>query len=295
VVRLYAELNRGDILPLRAPVFSTPEGRSLLAKIARDEHTVIAERRRALRLLRERITLWPTFEECRLVARPLEATEQESLLDCFTGLLSNRDEVFRASVVRTIARLSIPEGKAPVRRTTRALPALIAAYRTSAPGPARDELSAAICALAPASQWKELTGNPPGMSVSLRELEREGATVSFWLTRPAGAPIYEQPVLLLEKLGTLGFVTETKRLPLSVMNLEGGWAAGWSGTAPLAARVDLPGLAQGSTYRLRVEGFVGKGKDRKKWISEPKRFLYPAPKQPGGRQYGGKGIYYEKG
>jgi hypothetical protein len=198
--------------------------------------------------------------------------------------------------VRTIARLSIPEGKAPsVGRTTRALAALIATYRTSAPGPGRDELSAAICALAPASQWKELTGNPPGLSVSLRELEREGATVSFWLTRPTGLAIYEQPVLLLEKLGTLGFVTETRRLPLPVMNLEGGWAAGWSGTAPLAVRVDLPGLVQGSTYRLRVEGFVGKGKDRKKWTSEPKRFLYPAPKQPGGRQYGGKGIYYDKG
>jgi hypothetical protein len=282
VVRLYAELNRGEVLPLHTPIFSTPDGRALLAKTARDERTVLAERRRALRLLHERMTLWPTAEECRQGARPVQAKEQETLLDGLALLLPNKDELFRAEVVRTIAALSVPEGKGlPVGRTTRSLAALVATYRTSAPGTGRDELSATICALAPASQWRQLTGNPAGVCVCLRDLEREGETISFWLTRPAGAPVYEQPVLVLEKLGALGFVTQSQRLPVPVLHLEGGWGARWSGTAPLAVRMDLPGLVQGSTYRLRVEGFVGKDKERKKWTSEPKRFLLPAPKQQG--------------
>jgi hypothetical protein len=282
VVKLYAELNRGDLPLLRVPIFATPEGRALLARIARDERSVNAERRRALRLLREQVTLWPTDAECRQGAKALDAREQFSLLDGFSPLLNTPDEALRAAVIRTITRLSLPEGKdAVARRTARSLPALLAAYRSAQPGPVRDELSTAICALSPAKEWKELTGNPPGVCVCLRDLEREGETVTFWLTRPTGAGVFEQPVLLLDKMGALGFVTETKRLPLQVLNLEGGWAAGWSGTEALAVRMDLPGLVPGSTYRLRVEGFIDKGKARQKWISEPKRFVYPAPKQPG--------------
>jgi hypothetical protein len=280
VVKLYAELNRGETPPMHIPVFSTPEGRALLARIAGEERTLLAERRRALRLLHDRITLWPTADECRQGARLLQAKEQETLLDRLALLLPNKDEALRAEAVRTVVGLSIPEGKATVARTTKPLAALIANYRTAAAGAGRDELSAAICMLAPPSQWTELTGNPAGLCVCLRDLERHGQTVSFWLSRPAGAPIYEQPVLLAEKLGTFGFLSQTKRVPLPVLNLENGWSAGWAGTEPLAVRVELPGLVAGSSYRLRVEGFVGKGKERKKWTSEPKRFLVPAPKQP---------------
>jgi hypothetical protein len=295
VAKLYAELNRQAVLPLRTPLFSTPEGRSFLAKIARDEQTVIAERRRALTMLQEGITIWPTVEQCRQGARPFQTKEQEMLLDGFASLLSNKDETFRTAVIRAIVRLSVPEGTAsPAGRTTRTLAALIASYRAAPPGPARDELSAAVCMLAPASQWKVLSGNPAGVCVCLRDLEREGEAVSFWLTRPVGEPIYEQPLLVLEKLNALGFVSETKRLPLAVLNLEDSWAAGWSGMTPLAVRMHLPGMVQGSTYRLRVEGFVGKGKDRKKWTSEPRRFLFPKPKHPG---HGGPSgsIYMDKG
>jgi hypothetical protein len=123
--------------------------------------------------------------------------------------------------------------------------------------------------------------------VCLRDLEISEATATFWLAlQPGTAGVHEPPVLLLEKLGTLGFVLEAKRLPLAVLNLEGGWSGGWSGAELLAVRQDLPGLAPGGTYRLRVEGFVGKGKERQKWLSEPKRFLVPAQKQPGGPMRG---------
>ncbi len=132
-------------------------------------------------------------------------------MDGFVPLMNTKDEVFRAAVVKTIARISLPEGKDyPTRRTAKAIPAMIAAYRSSLPGLGRDELSAAICSLAPANQWKELTGNPSGVCVCLRDLEREGDTVSFWLSRPAGVAVYEHPTLVLEKLGAIGFVTETK-------------------------------------------------------------------------------------
>jgi hypothetical protein len=292
-VRLYAELNNGELLQLRSPIFSSPQGRAFLAAVAANEKLPFTDRARALRLLGERITLWPSAEDLRRGARALPAKEQEGLLDQLARLLENSDETYRPALVRTIARLSIPEVRTlSARRSDKALPALLTTYRASKPGAGRDELSAAVCALAPPNQWKELTGNPAGVCAWLGDMERTGATVSFWLHLRSGTEmVYEEPVLVLEKLGTLGFVSETKRLPLRPINLERAWALGWNAAEPLAVRQDLPALAPGTIYRLRVEGTIGKGKDKQKWQSEPKRFLVPTPKYPtpgrfGGRTYG---------
>jgi hypothetical protein len=277
VVRLYAELNRGEVPQRSAASFAGAAGRAFLAGVAGNDRALTADRLRALHLLADRAVLWPAG------AAPT-AAEQEALLDALAALLPAKEEALRAALARTLCCLSRPEGKELyLRRSNRALPALLAAYRGAAPGPARDELSAALCAMVGAEQWKELTGNPPGVSACLRELEVSGGTATFWLAlRSGSAGVYEQPVLLLEKLGPLSFVMESRRLPLAALNLERGWAAGWDGTELLAVRMDLPGLVPGSTYRLRVEGFVAKGKERQKWRSEPKRFMVPAAKQPGG-------------
>jgi hypothetical protein len=296
VVKLYAEMNRGETPPLHGPTFSTTAGRAFLAGVAQNQRALTADRLRALHLLAERAVLWPADDECRRGAVAMAIPEQNLLLDALAALLPTKEEVFRSELVLALCCLSRPEGKALyARRTNRALPALLAAYRGAPPGPARDELSAAVCAMATPSQWKELSGNPPGVCVCLRDMEISNGTATFWLAlQPGTAGVHEAPVLVLEKHGTLGFVTETKRLPLQVMNLERGWAAGWTGAEMLAVRQDLPGLAPGSTYRLRVEGFIGKGKDRQKWRSEPKRFQVPAPKQPSGYPpYPGR--YYRKG
>jgi hypothetical protein len=288
-VKLYAELNRGEIPRLSQPTFSTTAGRSFLAKIATNDRALLSERARALHILGERMTLWPTAEEIRKgAATTTTSKEQESLLEQFAALLPNKDEMFRTAVVRTIAHLSQPEDRALAsRRTTRSLPALIAAYKSARPGPARDELATTICSMASPSEWKALTHNPPGVCAILGDLERNDATVSFFLTLRPGAPaIYEPPVLLLEKFGPLGIVTETKRLPIQVLNLERAWSLGWTGNEVLAVRQELPNLQPGSNYRLRVEGYIGKGKERQKFLSEPKRISIPALKQPSsGRPY----------
>jgi hypothetical protein len=257
-------------------------------KLARNDNALFADRARALQLLTERITLWPTNDEMKRGAKPASAKEQEVLLGQLAAMLDYKDESFGIAVTRAIARLSRPESKAYSRQTnSSSLPALISAYKSSRPGPARDELSATICSMAPASQWKEVSGNPAGVCAYLADLERKDATVTFWLTLRPGAPaIYEAPVLVVEKLGTLGFLAETKRYPLQVLNFDRSWALGWTPTESLAVQQEIPNLAPGTTYRLRVEGTIGKGKDRQKWKSEPKRFVVPAQRVPNGPRSG---------
>ncbi|MFO0925563.1 MAG: hypothetical protein U0736_00780 [Gemmataceae bacterium] len=82
--------------------------------------------------------------------------------------------------------------------------------------------------------------------------------------------------MLVVELGTFGFVSQTTRVPLAVLNLEKGWAAGWTGGDMLAVKAELGPLTPSTLYRVRVEGFVGRGKDRHKWASEAKKLHVPA-------------------
>lgn len=277
--RLYAEVNGGEAPQLQSPTFSTPEGRAVLVREIRDTKRLSAERVRAARLLSQPITVWPGADEQRLGAKGLDTKEQETTLDQLASLLPEKDDALRSELAKTIVRLSDPEGQ-PARRSTRALAALVAAYKDTQPGVPRDELALAICRLALPTQWKDLTSNPPGVCVVLGEVERANSKLTFWLTlRSASGAVYEAPTLVVERLGNFGFVAETKRVPFTVLNLDKGWAAGWTGADTLAAQVDLGNLVKpGTAYRVKVEGFIGKGKDRQKWLSEPQKFAVPAAK-----------------
>ena len=285
--RLYAECNGSEAPQLQSPTFGTPEGRAVLLRAIRDPKQLSADRVRAARLLVQRITAWPSADEQRLGARALDAREQETTLDQLAALLPEKDDALRAELARAIARISDPEGQS-ARRSTRALPALVAAYKDTQPGVPRDELALAICRLAQASHWKDLTTNPPGVCVVLGDVARADNKLTFWLTlRSGGGAVYEPPTLIVERLGNFGFVAETKRMPFAVLNLDKGWAAGWNGSDTLAAQVDLGNFIKPSTlYRVKVEGFVGKGKDRQKWLSEPQKFAVPAAK-PQNQAYDG--------
>jgi hypothetical protein len=283
-VGLYAELNQGETPRLSTPVFSAPEGRALLVRIASDPKRLLGERTRALRLLGARPTLWPSAAEFDRGARAMEKKEQEALLEQVAKLLPEKDDHFRVWLAQTVVSLSQSvEGK-----LQKALPSLMRAYRESQPGPGRDELAMTLCALTPAEQWKELTGNPAGYCACLRDLSRAQTTVTFWLSlKTPGPAVFEPPTLVVEKLGTLGFVAETKRSPVEPKNLTTGWAAGWDGDDSLVVQLDVSKLAPGSIYRVKVEGFAGKGKGRVKWTSEPRKFLLPnrPPNQNQGGPY----------
>jgi hypothetical protein len=284
-VGLYAELNQGELPRLVTPVFSTPAGRSLLAGIASDGKRLLGERTRALRLLAARPTLRPGAPELERGASAMDKAEQEGLLGQATKLLSEKDDQFRVWLAQAIVGLS----EAADGKLRKALPSLMRAYRESQPGPGRDELAMTLCALAPPEQWKELTGNPAGYCACLRDLSLSDNTLTFWLSlKTPGPAVFEAPTLIVEKLGTLGFVAETKRFPVEPKNLA-GWAAGWDGEDSLVVQLDVSKLAPGSIYRAKVEGFAGQGKGRVKWTSEPKKFQIP--NRPANPNQGG--VYYK--
>ena len=282
---LYAAYNGGETPRLQSPTFGTPEGRAVLVRAIGEANRLSADRVRAARLLTQRIAVWPNADQQRLGAKPLDAAEQDTILDRLAGLLPEKDDALRAELARALARISDPEGR-PGRRSTRAVAALVAHYKANTqPGVARDELALAICRLATPADWKALTSNPPGVCAVLGEVSRANTKLTFWLTlRSGGGAVYEPPTLIVERLGNLGFVAETTRVPIGVLNLEKGWAAGWDGADTLAAQVDLAKILKPSTlYRIKIEGYVGKGKDRQKWLSEPQKFAVPAARpQPYG-------------
>lgn len=285
-VRLYAELNQGDAPRLRTPVFSTPAGRAMLAGIAGDDKRLLGDRTRALRILAARETLWPTPRECKRGANVMDKPEQTTLLDQLAKLIQEKDDLYRVWLAQAIFRL----GRSAPEQLNKMLPSLVRAYRESQPGSGRDQLAMTLCELAPEEMWRELSGNRAGYCACLRDLERHEATLTFWLSlKTPGPAVYEAPTLVLEKLGTLGFVSETKRYPIEPKNLA-SWVAGWDGEDALVVQFDVSKLTPGSIYRVKVEGVAGKGKDKVKWTSEPKKFKLPG--RPN-NQPGGPGLFYK--
>ncbi len=277
-VRLYAELSRGEAPRLRSPTFATPDGRAFLAKVAGEGARLVGERTRALRLLADRRTLAPKVEK----------KERETLLEWLAALLAEKNDAIRAAAAATVTALTEGTGPAGAEKVAAAL---LRAYKESQPGPARDELAMALCALAPPGQWKEATGNPPGVCACLRDFQHRDNTLTFWLAlKTPGPRVFEPPVLVIERFNVLGGVAETKRFPLEPQNLERAWAAGWGGECALVCQLDVSKLAGNNNYRARVEGFVGQGKERQKWSSEPRKFrIAPRPNEQPGRPH----VYYK--
>lgn len=272
-VNLYAELNQGEVPRLRSPTFASAAGREFLVKIAGDARLLLGERTRAVQLL-------PTQ-----AVSITDNHERDTLLKQLLPLLTEKNEAYRIALAQAVIRLS--ETNDPARpRNPQALPAVLQAYKDSQPGPAREELALALAVFAPPGQWKELTGNPPGVVACLRDFEKQENTLTFWLTlrTPSGA-VYEAPTLVIERLNTLGFTAETKRFPVEVKNLDRPWSAGWNGDEALVVQINVATLTSNNNYRVKVEGFLGKNKDRQKWTSEPRKFrIPPRPGEgPGGR------------
>jgi hypothetical protein len=275
-VRLYAELNRGVAPKLPPGCFASRAGRALLLRVACSDSALGGDRVRALALLAERA--------------PREGAERDELLDRLVPLLAVKDAVLRAAAARTICQVSHPGGGRPASK--RALPALRAAYKDEALGPARDELAEAVCVVGGPGHWKELTGNPPGLLACLRDLTVADGQLHFWLDlRSGGLRVHEPPTLVLERVNLLGMAAETKRMSLPAVNLPRPWGAGWDGAELLLVEAPIKGLSAGN-WRIRVEGTAGK--DKQKWTAELKKFTVAAPPKKGPGPHDGPHIWFDK-
>jgi hypothetical protein len=257
VSRLYADLNQGRAVQSR--LFETPAATAFLLEKMENSALSLGERTRALELLQPADLKDDARKK--LIARLVELLRKEYLLQAAIAR-----KLFSLGKVGDLNDVIIP---------------LKSAYRTSKTGEARDELALALHKLFPVDAWKELSGNASGVVAVMRDIERSRSEIAFFLQVRLGSEIvYEPPVLLMEKLGTLNFVAETKRIDLTFDNFEGPWAAGWKASFLLSARANLAALAPSSTYRFRIEGYTGKGKDRQKWLSEPYLLTTPAKMSP---------------
>lgn len=264
-LRLYADLNRGEIPPENPVVFTSPEGRRFLAERAGNQKSTLGDRIRAVRLL----TLSP----------PVPA-DREILLGPMLALFAEKNDLLSLEAARWLER-STGAGILP---TDRLLPGLMQAYKDAQPGPARDALSRMLCSLASPAEWTKVSGNPPGYCAWLGEMEQGDDQLTFWLTlRTPGASVYQQPTIVVQKLGTLGFVSETKRIPLESLNLPNIWATGWSGSPALVVQLDTSKLTPKTGYKIHVEGQAGKAGQTVKWTSEPQKFMTGAV-PPGSRK-----------
>lgn len=279
-IKLYAELNRGELPRLHEPAFGTRAGRALLLRVAAAEDALEGDRLRALALLSHPFTLWAGPLERLPKVQSLDAKEQTDLIDRLLPLLAAKSAPLRAATARTLRCVSHPDVLPQEHpHSQRALPALVKAFRLEYPGEARDEIAEAICALDSDKQWPELSGNPAGMVVLLRDLERRGKQVHFWLyLRPCGQTVSEQPTLLLERINLSQAALETKQMPLPVVNLSRPWSEGWDGGSVLLVEFSVDGFKDG-TWRVSVRGTAGK--DKRKWTSEPKTFVIDPPPKAG--------------
>jgi hypothetical protein len=300
-IRLYASLNRGEAPRLNSPAFSTTAGRQFLLAIASDRKNLGGDRRRALQVLAQPITLWPPAGT-RHDTEAVTATEQEEFLEQFRLLLTDRDEDLKKAVVAAMLQVSRP-GKDQAPRPGEILVNTLAEmYRPTPPGAYRDELARTLCQVAP-EKYRKLSGNPAGVCACLEEIHHTSTELLFFVDLRTGTfSVFEQPTLVLERLGPANRIAETKRVPLPVFNVQGGWAKGVGGEQALAAQVDLSRIIPfqqpnrnpnarppaPATWQVRVEGSVGKGLTRQTWKSEARRIVVrPVPPGMDGNPYPG--------
>jgi hypothetical protein len=295
-VKVYADLNRGEAPKLSSPVFSSPAGRQFLLAIAGDRKQLAGDRRRALEVLAQPITLWPPRDS----SAWLSAAEQEEFLEQFRLLLTDRDHDLKRAVVAAMLQVSRPgKGQAP-RPAEVLVNTLAEMYRPTPPGAYRDELARTLCQVAP-EKYRKLSGNPVGVCACLEGFQLGNGELRFLVDlRLVKHTVFEQPALVLEKLDANNRVVETKRAPLPVLNLPAAWPRGVSGDQVLAVQVELarvipvPQINQGrsprdgvpapTTWQVRVEGSVGQGTAKQPWKSEARRIIVRPvrPGMPGG-------------
>jgi hypothetical protein len=292
-VRLYAEVRHGAVPPLRTAVFASLRSRALLAEVASSDQCLQGDRVRALTVLGDRPTLWPeAAEEQRGRAQTLGEQEQASLIERLTPLLRWPSQALRAAAARALLSISCPADRARSRLETKAaLTALTVAYRKEPPGPARDDLAEAVARIGGPIHWQTVSGNPRGLRGRLRDFERRGRQVSFWLQlETGGLRVFECPTLRLERLDSGDKPAETKEQPMPVTNLPKPWKEGWDGTSCLLVELPVGTLAP-ATWRVTVLGTAGKGKTLSKWTAEPRTFvILAAPGAPGARSTGWDGA-----
>jgi hypothetical protein len=225
---------------------------------------------------------------------PLTGEEVAALLDKVLPLLEEKDESFRAAAVRAAQRLAHETGRDLDRK--RALEALVKAYQAEKPGAVRDDLAEAVCLIGGPEHWQQLTGNPRGVIVFVRDLARGEKKMTFWLGMPAGQmTVSERPILVLERLDKAGKPLEKKTLPLPTTHLPRTWNEGWDGGSYLPVEFPIEKFAAG-TWRVGVEGTGTKDREALKWAAEPKTFVVEMPKNPNPSPSGGfidtiKGLF----
>jgi hypothetical protein len=278
-VRLYSGVNQGGLPRLPRPVFATPQGRAFLRDTALDEQQLVGDRVRALTLLAAPATLGGGAADDRV--QPLTRAEQKETLARLRPLLSAAPPVLRTAAIRAVQRLSAPGAAGLAFVDQSALPDLVKAYQAAPPGPARDDLAEAVCAVGGDRHWLELTGNPHGLVVCLSDLNHKGSTVEFWVAmRHGGATIRDCPTLVLERLDEKNAPVEKKEVPLLLASPTQPWGEGWDGRAFLRGRQSLGDFTPG-VWQMTLKGTVGP--DKAPWTSEARRVQLGAPPKPNER------------
>jgi len=304
-IQLYAEIHSGECLGLDRTIFCSPTGRAFLLHVALGDNQLEGQRRRALRLLASPATLLgkskalpslppaqPSSTQARSASAetgpgagasglgaPLDPREQGEILGQMKPLLQARSPALRTVAATAVLAVSRPlSGTEPFQQ--RLLPALVQAYKAEKPGGARDALAEAVRLVGGEQHWQQLNGQKNGLAAYIQELHPRGDVLFFWLAlRSRDLRVHELPALVLERLDKDGKVVEKKTLPLPGTNLVPGlWTAGWDGSAPLYAQLSVAALEMG-TWRLTAEGTAGK--DKVRWVSEPRLFQVVAVQKPG--------------
>jgi hypothetical protein len=273
VVRMFAELHDGRLVPLRTPAFSTRAGRDFLLRQAEAEG-LQGDRVRALAILALPLTLRPTAGADGVTA--IDDREHADVTARLARLLKDRVPGVRGAAARALQAVEVPPGHKSRPAAAGALAALEEAYKAEASGLAREDLAAAVHALAGPDRWQKLTGNPHALFARLQDFEREHGKLAFCLhLQSDGVRVHECPTVRLERLGWVT-VAEKKEVRLEVANPPDSWEQGWTGEPMLSTLVSLHGLQPG-TWRVSVCGTAGKGKDKVSWVSEPRILVLEAP------------------
>ena len=253
----------------RSPAFRTAKGREMLLAIVTDPKAALADRRLAIRL--PQIGLFSAADPHKDV--DTFNRDRKVFLARMLPLIDDADSDIRGYAFRIIAyACNRRDGYYQEFRSTEALEPLIRRYAVEPPGQAQLELARAIVQVGGPDPWHKLTGNPGGrigdLSVSDWNPTTRIVQLNFYVEGPFEPQIYAAPTARAERFDA-GKVVQTSALAPTFSHLPQPWSAGWGPShGALQPSLDLTSLRKG-TWRIRLEGTLGKAPDTQPWISEP--------------------------
>ncbi|AMV20559.1 hypothetical protein [Planctomyces sp. SH-PL14] len=253
--------------------FCSPEGRQLVLRKALDATLPVNIREAALAELHDSQNFWRE-NNASTNRKALTPEERTQLIEQIAPLLAANDPSLRSRAVHCLETIGRRRnGEDSAQPSARVAELLAARYRVERDNDVRIRCAESILKVADDRFWKDLTGNPHGILVTVYRVSSVQDRLGLWMgLETAGVKLPTAPTFLLERLDANGPAGEVRRIEAIASDpadffSQGAWTRD---RGNLVLAVSLEAVNAGM-WRVTAEGTV----DEQTWTSVPIEISLP--------------------